>query len=216
MASPKDKPKGYFKHLLAIDCETTGLCFGNDNPVYNSTTGERHQTVSWGLIVADSETLKPVEELYVEIKWNDESKRQRKENPNFGKGAEKIHGLTYEYLEKNGIEEEEALVKIGELILKYWGPTVSIRTLGHNVHLFDLQFLRDLFEKHGINLKFGNRHYDTNSSGFMTFGTWNSDELFEAVGFDARGSHNALADAHMALETARIIRMLFKRCLDGV
>ena len=214
MASPKDKPRGYFKHLLAIDCETTGLCFGSDNPVYDPKTGERHQMVSIGLIVADSETFKPVEELYLEIKWNDASKTQRKSNPEFGVKAEAIHGLTRRYLEDNAISEEEAVVKMGEMILKYWGPTVSIRKLGHNVHLFDLQFLRDIFQRHGIELSFGNRHYDTNSGGFMTFGTWTSDDLFEAVGFEARGDHNALDDARMALESARIIKLLFQRCLD--
>lgn len=215
MANPKNKPRGYFKHMLAIDCETTGLCFSSDSPVHNPKTGEKHQAVSWGIVVADSETLKPVEELYVEIKWNDESAKQRNANSSFGKKAEEIHGLTRAYLEENALDEEEAVLKIGELILKYWGPTVSIRTLGHNVHMFDLVFLRDLFQRHGVNLKFGNRHYDTNSSGFMTFGTWNSNELFSAVGFDERGKHNALDDAKMALESARIIRLIFQRCLEG-
>ncbi len=214
MASPKNKPRGYFKHLLAIDCETTGLCFSSDSPVHNPETGEHHQAVSWGLIVADSETLEPVEELYVEIKWNDKSKKQRKDNPQFGKKAEEIHGLTRAYLEKNALSEEEAVVAIGALILKYWGPNVSIRTLGHNVHMFDLPFLRDLFKRNGITLKFGNRHYDTNSTGFMTFGTWNSDELFDYVGFEERGDHNALDDAHMALESARVIKLLFQRCIN--
>lgn len=214
MATQKGKPKGYFQHVLAIDCETTGLCYNNDSPVYNPQTGERHQTVSWGIIVADALTLKPVEELYVEIKWNEESKKQRKINPEFGKSAEKIHGLTRSYLNKNGIDEEEAVLKIGELVLKYWGPTVCVRTLGHNVHLFDLLFLRDMFDRHGIKLNHGNRHYDTNSAGFLTFGTWNSNDLFSVVGFEERKDHNALDDAKMALESARIIRMLFQRCLE--
>lgn len=214
MASPKNKPRGHFDYLLAIDCETTGICLNNDSPVYNPNTGERHQTVSWGVIVADAKTLKPIEEKYVEIKWNLESLKQKKDNPNFGKRAEEIHGLTRNYLEENGIDEEDAVVEIGGLILKYWGPEVSIRTLGHNVHMFDLQFLRDMFERHEIHLRFGNRHYDTNSVGFVTFGTFNSDDLFETVGFDPRGAHNSLDDAKMALETARRIRVLFQRCIN--
>lgn len=216
MASPKDKPRGYFKHLLAFDVETTGLCFSGDSAVHDPNTGEHHQIVSIGLIVAESETFKSVEELYLEIKWNSISIKQRKGNSEFGKKAEAVHGLTKSYLDAHGVDEEEAVLKIGEMILKYWGPDVSIRTLGHNVHLFDLPFLRDLFKRHGIELKFGNRHYDTNSAGFVAFTTWNSDELFEAVGFQAREDHNALDDARMALESARIIRMLFQRCLDGV
>jgi len=210
-----DKVIGSFTNLLAIDCESTGLCFKNDNPIHNERTGERHQTVSWGLIVADATTFKPIDELYVEIKWNEESKRQRQETPHFGIKAEEVHGLTFAHLEANGLDEEDAVVKIAEFILKYWGPTSTIRTLGHNVHMFDLPFLADLFKRQDVPLSFGNRHYDTNSMGFATFGTWTSDELFTMVGFDPRNSHNALEDAHMALESARVIKLLFQQLLNN-
>ena len=210
MASPKNKPRGYFQYLLTIDCETTGLNFNSDDP------SEGHQAVSWGVIVTDAETLKPIEELYVEIKWNEESKKQREENKKHGKRAEEIHGLTYDYLEENGVTEEEAVEQIGTLILKYWGPEVSIRTLGHNVHTFDMPFLRSMFRRNGIALKFGNRHYDTNSIGWCTFGTFNSDDLFELVGFDLRDKHNALDDARMALTAARTIRLVFDKALNEI
>jgi len=209
MSSPKDKPRGYFKYLLTIDCETTGLNFETDDP------SDGQQTVSWGVIVADATTLKPVEDLYVEIKWNEESIRKREEDPSFGKKAEKIHGLTQDYLEQNGVTEEEAVTQIANLILKYWGPTVSVRTLGHNVHTFDMPFLRSMFRRVGIELKFGNRHYDTNSLGFMVYETFNSDDLFSIIGFDERGQHNALEDAHMALKSARVTRKLFKGMFEG-
>ena len=61
-----------------------------------------------------------------------------------------------------------------------------------------------------IELKFGARHIDTNSVGFVNWETFNSDDLFEMVGFDQRGHHNALDDARMALEAARQTRVLFK------
>lgn len=218
MSTPKGKPRGYFEYVLAVDCETTGLCFKNpdndESPVYNPTTGERHQALSWGFIVARADDFSTVEELYLEVKWNEESLQQRLNNPSFGVGAEKVHGLTFQYLEENGISEEEAVLRIGELILKYFGPENAIKLLGHNVHLFDLAFLRDLFKRHGIPLKFGNRHYDTNSAAFMTFKTWNSDELFEQVGFDARNDHNALDDIKMTLEAARVIRLIFQKALQ--
>lgn len=215
MASPKNKPRGYFEKLLAIDCETTGLCYNSDSPVYNPKTEERHQALSWGVIVANSMTLKPIEKLYTEIKWNEESLLQRQKNPAFGKGAEKIHGMTFQHLEENGVDEEQAVEQIGTLILKHWGPTVSIRCLGHNVHMFDLFFMRDMFRRHGIELKFGNRHYDTNSLGFTLLTTWNSDELFEYMGFPKREDHNALDDAMMALESARRLRVTFQTMVDG-
>jgi len=213
MASPKNKPRGYFEKILAIDCETTGLCFSNDSPVYNEKTGERHQTVSWGVIVARADNLKPIDELYVEIKWNAESAKQRKKNPDFAKKAEEIHGLTRSYLDDNGVTEEEAIVQIGGLIMKHWGPTNNVVTLGHNVHTFDMPFMRDLFRRYEVELKFANRHVDTNSIGFVDWNTFNSDDLFRIVGFDDRDKHNSLQDIQQTLEAARISRIIFNKAL---
>lgn len=203
MGNYDDKPKGYFEHLLAIDCETTGLDWDGDNP------SNGHQAVSWGIIVADAKTLKTVEELYVEIKYNEASRNARAADPEFGVGAANIHGLTFKHLEEHGISEEEAVVLIANLIIKYWGPTSQVKTLGHNVHVFDVPFMRAMFRRHNIDIPFGSRHYDTNSIGFATVGAYVSDALFETMGFDSRGSHNALEDARMALESARRIRVLW-------
>ena len=204
-----NNPRGKLNTLLCFDVETTGLCFSSATPVYNSKTKERHQALSWGLIVADAATLTPIEDLYLEVKWNNSSTQQRIDNPDFGRSAEKVHGLTKEYLDQNGVDEEEAVVRIGNLIAKHWGTDVSVKTMGHNVHLFDLQFLRDLFDRYGIMLATGNRHYDTNSLGFFTVGAFNSDDLFNTMGLEQRQTHNALDDAHMTLETARRIRTLW-------
>ena len=201
--------KGHIDYILCIDCETTGVAFNVDDPSVG------HQPVSWGIIVADTATLKPVQELYVEIKWNDDMIDKRIKDKNFGKGAETIHNLTLEYLEEHGKDEEEAVADIVELILQYWGPHGIIRTLGHNVHTFDMPFLRAMFRRHRIDFKFGNRHYDTNSAGFMAFETYTSDELFQLCGYDTRSTHNALEDAHMALGTARTIRILMNNLMNG-
>lgn len=205
MAKQKKKAlKGEFKFILAVDCETTGLNYNSDN------SAEGHQAVSWGIIVADARTFKVIEELYVEIKWNKQSKELRKHDVNFGKGAEKIHGLTYDYLEKNGMEEEDAVVKIGQLVLKYWGPENSPRLLGHNVHRFDYVFLVEMFRRHGIELKKANRHVDTSSIGLITLGAFTSDQLFETLGFEKRKEHNALDDARMSLKSCQIISKLWR------
>lgn len=203
------KPIGYFKFLLVIDCETTGICFNSDFPFHNPDTGERHQAISWGIVVADVDTLKPIDELYVEIKWNDSSKAQAESNPQFGKTAEKVHGLTREYLEEHGVSEEDAVRQIGTLIMKYWGPNTHVRTMGHNTHLFDMPFLRDMFNRYGIYPKFGNRHYDTNSIGFATFNSFTSDQLFDSIGLKQRDKHNALEDAKSALTTVRMVRFIY-------
>ena len=215
MTTPRGKPKGYFKHILAMDCETTGLCFNVDHPTYNPDTGERHQSVSWGLVVVDSETMKPVDELYVEIKWNENSIEQRRLDPKFGTFAEKVHGLTKAHLDEHGVTEEEAIEQIWAMIGKYWGPTSCISTLGHNVHLFDLDFFKDLFRRHGIPIKFGNRHVDTNGIGWAAFKTYNSDQLFKLIGFDDRGDHNALDDIKMTIASAKAVRDIVQNAIKG-
>ena len=207
MATIKGKPRGYFEYILAMDCETTGLAVNRDDPSFNPETGEEYQSVSWGFIVADAETLEPVEKMYIEIQWNGESKWDMR--------AQKIHGLSKEHLEVNGFTESEAVEAIGTLIMKYWGPTVRIGTLGHNVATFDLWFLKRLFRRHGIELSFGSRHVDTSSIGFVNWKTFTSDQLFEMVGFDDRGDHNALQDAEQSLAAARITRQIFDKCLDN-
>ena len=206
MATLKDKPKGYYEFILAMDCETSGLAVNNDDPSYNASTGEEYQSVSWGMIVASADTLKPVEKLYVEIQWNGDAVWDGR--------AEKVHGLSKKHLEEKGLTEEEAVEEIANFIIKYWGTDVSIRTLGHNVASFDLWFLKRLMRRHGIELKFGNRHVDTSSIGFVNWRAFTSDQLFEAVGFDERGAHNALDDAMMSLESARRTRMVFESILD--
>jgi len=213
-----EKPQGWCSHVLALDCETTGLCFKSDTPVrktHPDGSVEEHQAVSWGFIVADAATLKPVEELYVEIKWNETCIDQRIKDRKFGTRAEEVHGLTLEYLEENGLDEEDAVIKIANMILKYWGPDVSIRLLGHNVATFDMLFLRDLFRRHGVELKFGNRQIDTSSAGFINFQSYTSDQLFDAAGLEDRGTHNALDDTKMALEAARRMRIIFERGLNA-
>lgn len=207
MALPPSKPRGYFEKLLAVDCETTGLTFGVDDPSIG------HQAVSWGMIVTDFKTLKPIDELYVEIKWNAESKAARKKDPSFGKRAEEIHGLSYEYLEKNALSEEEAVVEIMNFLLPHWGPTSCIPLLGHNVVTFDLWFLKRTTRPYGIELKHGSRHYDTNTISGICWGEFNSDDLFTACGLGEREAHNALEDARNSLESARLTRMIFNEGL---
>lgn len=198
----KDKPRGYFEKILAMDCETTGLFFNEDDPSYNSKTGQTHQSVSWGFIVADAKTLKPIEKLYIEIKHNGESEWNAK--------AEHVHGLSKEHLEENGMTQSQAVEAIANLVIKHWGPTGNICTLGHNVVSFDLMFLKRLMRSEGIELRFGNRHIDTFALGQCTIGIFNSDDLFEECGLPVRSKHNAMEDIEYTLESARRIKTIFQ------
>ncbi len=207
------KTDGYFKYILAMDCETTGLCFGTDSPVNNPITGERHQTVSWGLMVIDTHTLECIDQMYVELKWTAASIDQRKKDHSFGKKAEQIHGLTKEYLDTHGLTEEQAIEQIWEMVGKYWSLTSCIRCLGHNVHLFDLQFFKDLFHRNGVKLRFGNRHVDNSSISFAAFETYTSDQIFALLGFTDRKKHNALDDIQMTVAATKAVRDIVQRAI---
>lgn len=204
------KPRGYFEKVLAIDVETSGMFYDNqsDDPSHNAATGEDYQIVSIGLIVADVATFKPIEKLYLEIKWDGESLWSKK--------AEAVHGLSVDYLEENGIDQEEAVVEIANLIIKYWGPDVPLCLLGHNVATFDLKFLKRLFKKYGLEVRFGNRYIDTFSASQVAFNTFNSDDAFEYVGLPERdpSKHNALTDAEHVLTVARTIRQLWSQLVE--
>lgn len=194
-----------FDYILAVDLETSGMFFGVDNPCYDPETGRQYQIVSIGLVVANADTLKPVEELYLEIKWDGVSLWDNK--------AQSIHGLSLDYLEKNGMDEEEAVVEICNLILKYWGPEGYVSLLGQNVATFDLWFLKHLLKKYDLNVKFSRRHVDSFSLGFGALNTYTSDQLFEAVGLPVRQYHNALDDAKSSLKAARTIRLIVQQAL---
>lgn len=200
----KNKRPGVMKYMLGLDAETTGINFDSFNP------SQGHQAVSWGFLVINAKTLESIEELYIEIKWNDELKAKRAENKMFGKRAESVHGLTYEYLEKNGISEEKAVMKIAELILKYWGPDNTISTLGANTLKFDVAFLLSLLNKFGIDPKIAARHVDSHSVGFATIGSFTTNEFFETMGMKKREKHNALDDVKQTLESIRRVRLLWK------
>ena len=202
MSKNSNKNRGNFQFLLAMDCETSGICFGGDDPSGNDK--EEYQSVSWGLIVVDKE-LNEVDRKYIEIKWNGDSQ--------WNAGAEKVHGLSLEHLEEHGLDEEEAVVELVEFIDKWFGVETSICPIGHNVG-FDVAFLNRLTRRHGISLKFANRMVDSFSVGFIGLGIMNSDELFEAVGCPKRDDHNALVDIEYTLQSLRVLKAAFNKGLD--
>lgn len=194
-----EKTKGYFDKILAIDCETSGYASNSVDASYEFHNKQHYQAVSVGLIVVNAATLTPIRDLYVEIKWDGLSE--------WSLGAERVHGLSLQHLEDNGVTSVEAVEQIGNLILDFWGPDSYINLLGHNPE-FDKHFLKRLMLSEGINLHFSNRNIDTNTLGFTVFNTYNSDDLFDVIGIQQRQHHNALQDAHNALKVVQVVRKL--------
>lgn len=197
---------------LCIDWETSGTTWNKDSSI-------DHQGISYGAVVFKLSDFSVVETLYREVKFD--SSRYK-----WADSAEAIHGLSREHLEINGVTQEEAAVALAEMILKYWGPKTKVMFLGHNA-LFDIRFTNQLFNEIGIefSIEQNTKHdswielhhvvLDTASVGFVNFGVFKSDLLFDRLGFPERGSHNALEDALQTVEACKIIRAITNEVLNG-
>jgi hypothetical protein len=195
------KITGKFDKFLCLDCETSGMGFGTGDPSKGSKDGEVYQSVSWGLVVADSETIKPIDKLYLEIKWDGHSTWNNK--------AEQIHKLSKEHLEQNGMSSEDAACEIASFVLDHFNPKKAINLAGHNIGSFDIFFLRSLLEPFGLMFKTSARLIDTNSIAFAAFNSYTSDQAFELLNVK-RDSHNALEDAMASLKVIHATRTLMK------
>lgn len=196
------KYNGYFDKFLTIDCETTGFCRNSLDPVVNNN--ERYQAIAWGIVVTDTTTYKPIETHYFEIKYDGVS--------NWSNEAEKVHGLSIDYLDKFGIDEEEFVVAFAEIVLKHFGPDNCVYIAGNNISTFDYPFLWHTLRKHGVHIKFGHRQIDVTSVALNVLNTFTSKETFELLGLNRNEvTHNALEDALCSLATLRHINKLSKR-----
>lgn len=187
------------KYCLFIDWETTGADFDSGK------SSERYQGISFGAVIADSETFEPVETLYRELHF-DETKY------GWTDGAEKIHGLSREHLAQHGVSREEGLIDLLELIQKYIGAQAKICIGGHNVS-FDIDFTRQLASDFGITLNFHHVMIETSQLAFVAIGLYRSDDVFPFFGAEVRGNHNALDDALQSLAVARGIKQLVQTAL---
>lgn len=195
---------------LCIDWETTGATFGGDSSIL-------HQGISIGAVVFNVSTFEVVDTMYRMVKFNPKYK--------WTPEAERIHGLTLEILEEKGLPQEDVAAELAEFILGYFG-TSKIMFLGHNPG-FDIRFTNQLMQTIGIEFSVEREtnadgwivlHHvvlDTSALGMITMGLFKSDLLFDAVGLEIRGDHNALDDALYTVETCRSIRTLVDFALKG-
>jgi DNA polymerase III epsilon subunit-like protein len=176
---------------LAIDFETSGYSL----PHY----AERHQALSFGAIIFNLQTLEPVETIYAEIKHD----------PRFewSADAERVHGLTREHLEQNGMTLEEAGVQLFNLIHRYCGSS-KIYLLGHRVQ-FDRAFLEQLARELRIEPEFEPLVIDTSAFGLILLEEPRSEQLFQLCGNVERELHNSLEDILFTLNSLRRMKQWF-------
>lgn len=178
---------------LAIDWETTG---------FTPEEGQRaskHQGISFGAVIFDISSLTPIETLYREIQFD--SKYE------WTSGAERIHGLTREYLAKHGVTQQTAAVELGSLVMKYIN-TEPIITLGHRV-IFDIEFTNQLMSTIDVKFDYDPIKIDTAALATVFLGVQSSNELFELCGLPERTEHNSLDDILYTLESARMLKQGF-------
>lgn len=190
MTTSKTKPFPQFG--CAIDWETSGYSWPN--------YAEKHQGISFGAIIFDMRSFEPVEELYQVIKFDP------KYEWNFG--AEKVHGLTREYLAANGVTQEEAAAELLNLIVKYFGSNPEPILLGHRVH-FDRAFTNQLTSSLEINVPWNATVIDSNSIGTVFLEIERSEELFTTLGMPARKEHNAMEDIRYTLASVKRMKEYF-------
>lgn len=191
------------KFGVAIDWETSGSDF-------LGASHEKFQGIAFGIVIFNTETFEPVETLYRELKFDVERYQWSAE-------AEKIHGLTREHLEQNGVSREEGLVDLLELLLKYFGTEGKMMFLGHNVD-FDIAFTDQLAADHGVDILPRIHHVklETSSAAFILTGKYRSDDVFQLFTGRVRENHNALDDALITLETVRTMRAVAETALGEI
>lgn len=129
------------RSLVSIDFETTGLNFVNDYPVQwavtkiDSVQGKTQFKTLSGYIKTDIEISSTVEQLT---------------------------GLSYEFLNENGVSYDEGMLQCIEAIgLSQEKPTDSIILVGHNVLNFDIHFLEMAAAKLGYYIPDTKYYWDT-------------------------------------------------------
>jgi len=188
------------KYGFGIDWETSGSAWGEDSTI-------DYQGVSFGAVVFDLATFEPVETIYREIKFD--ATRYK-----WSEGAQKVHGLSREHLEANGVTQEEASVALMEMYIKYFAPDERVFIIGHHTD-FDIKFTQQLLEQFGIMFQVGATIMDTAGTGLINFGIHKSEDLFQFLGLPARTTHNALEDILLTLKAAQTMRAIFNAALNG-
>ncbi len=189
------------KYSLWLDFETSGADFDSGE------TFKKYQGISFGAVIADSETLEEVDSLYCEMKFDPVY--------TWTEGAEKIHGLSREYLAEHGMDRDDALTLLLELITKYIGAGNKVCIGGHNVE-FDIRALNQLTEdvvEKGFTIPIHHVKLETSGAAFIAIGKYRSDDVFTFFGGAERQAHNALDDARLALASARGIKQLVQAAL---
>lgn len=153
------------KYYLSVHVETTGINNTVDEPVFKN-----NNIICLAAVVCEKKTFKPVDEIVLFIDHGIDDTGSR------------WHGITPEFLEQEGVDEETAVVDFSNFILQYFDPDGSIIAMGQNVHSFVLPFVKDLLYRNEVYICFSSNSLDVFSVTVPTIGETTIKELIELFG----------------------------------
>lgn len=180
--------------VFSLALETSG--FGREN----CDKGHGYQIVSLGLIAANADTFETIDSLYTTIKWNGVDK--------WSSQAESIHHFSKSDGE---YEEEDVAAILANFILNNNGAD-PIVFLSHNFSTFGYWFIRDLFDKYGIELFISTRCLDTFTLAKTLFGLNTQNEIFNFLG--NTNPQNTLEKAEAYLKLFRVSKKCWARIYE--
>lgn len=187
------------KYILIGDVETSGSTF-----LSYELTFKKYQAISFGFIVATSDTFEEVASIEFKVKFDPKYE--------WSAEAEKIHGITREVLEAEGLTPEEAAIEVAEFILEHFG-TGKVMFGNHNPY-FDIEAMRQLLEPFGVMPDLHHVVLDTSGLGFVAIGKYKSNDVFEFFNGERPPIHDALGDCRMALGVMSGIRGIVNSVLN--
>lgn len=188
------------RYGILIDFETSG------SDVTNKNHGI-YQGISFGALMVDMKDFSVVDSIYREIKFNGDKYQ-------WSKDAEAVHGFTKEYLEQNGVSQEDALADLMEWIIKWIYVPEKLFVMGHNVP-FDQIFIRQLFDVGGIGINFHHIHIDTSPMAYFLVQEYRSDVVFDLFAGTERDTHNALDDCWACFNTLKAMKRIFDKGMNA-
>lgn len=183
---------------LAVDWETTSL------------EVQDGQGIQIGAVVYDRTTYEEVASYTRYIKFDHNKSRWQK-------AAEDIHHITREFLDEEGITQEEAAIEFLDFLNTWFGSKDPIHFLGLNSK-FDIGFTNQLLKV--IGCTFGHKepglscvklHHivmDLQPLAMALFGVYKSDDIFALCGYEKRGAHSAIEDIRMTVGSMKHIQEL--------
>lgn len=151
---------------LSIHVETTGLNWDTDKSI-----NEGYSIVTIGATICDKNFNK-VDDKIIFID-NELSNKEL---------APEYNGITQEFLNGEGISEEDAVIEFANFILKHFSPDDNIVCLGQNVQSFCMPFLKELLHKYEVYINFSCNTLDVFSLTTPTLGELSIKEILEVFG----------------------------------